>query len=98
MLEVAKEATVVAVPPIAWVEAMSTFCPEGVGGLEETPTIESSGGRFQQDWESFATVEVTQQLVEQPESMQRSSHSVLMTLSNLPLHRLSSKGMQCLSV
>ena len=65
MLEVARKATVIAVCRIAWVEAMSAFARKSREVPEETPLLNQVRGRFQQDWESFATVEVTQQLVEQ---------------------------------
>ena len=65
MLEVARKATVIAVCRIAWVEAMSAFARKSREVPEETPLLNQVCGRFQQDWESFATVEVTQQLVEQ---------------------------------
>ena len=65
MLEVATEATVVAVCRIEWVEVMSAFAQRSREDPEETPLLNQVRGRFQQDWESFATVEVTQQLVEQ---------------------------------
>ena len=65
VLEVAREATVIAVCRIAWVETMSTFAQRNREAPEETLLLNQVRGRFQQDWESFATVEVTQQLVEQ---------------------------------
>ena len=65
MLEVAKEAAVVAVCRIAWVEAISAFAQRNREAPGETPLLNQVRGRFQQDWGSFATVEVTQQLVEQ---------------------------------
>jgi predicted nucleic acid-binding protein len=65
MLEVAREATVVAVCRIAWAEAMSAFARRSREAPEETLLLNQVRGRFQQDWVSFATVEVTQQLVEQ---------------------------------
>ena len=65
MLEVARESTVIAVCRIAWIEAMSAFARRSREAPEETPLLNQVRGRFQQDWESFATVEVTQQLVEQ---------------------------------
>ena len=65
MLKVARESTVIAVCRIAWVEAMSAFARRSREAPEETPLLNQVRGRFQQDWESFAMVEVTQQLVEQ---------------------------------
>ena len=65
MLEVAKEAAVVAVCRIAWVEAMFAFARRSREAPEETPLSNQVRGRFQQDWGSFATVEVNQQLVKQ---------------------------------
>ena len=44
---------------------MSAFARRRREAPEETPLLNQVRGRFQQDWESFATVEVTQQLVEQ---------------------------------
>ena len=59
MLEVARKATVIAVCRITWVEAMSAFARKSREVPEETPLLNQVRGRFQQDWESFATVEVT---------------------------------------
>ena len=63
-VEVARKATVIAVCRIAWVEAMSAFARKSREVPEETPLLNQVvplparlGG--------FATVEVTQQLVEQ---------------------------------
>ena len=56
MLEVATEATVIAVCRIAWVEVMSAFAQRSREDPEETPLLNQVRGRFQQDWESFTTV------------------------------------------
>ena len=51
MLEVAREARVVAVCRIAWVEAMSAFARRNREAPEETPLLNQVRDRFQQDWE-----------------------------------------------
>ena len=44
---------------------MSAFAQKSREVPEETSLLNQVRGRFQQDWEGFATVEVTQQPVEQ---------------------------------
>ncbi len=49
MLEVAKEAAVVAACRIAWVEAMFAFARRSREAPEETPLLNQVRGRFQKD-------------------------------------------------